>query len=72
MNRVGVSRGNAWCSGSENWRCVATARFSTASDAGVGCGDFVGIGGVSEAIERRRLMRGSAEGGSMIDGLQNW
>ena len=59
--RVGVSRGKETCSGLENWRCVATARFSIASDGGVGLGEDVGIGGWLEAIERRRLMRGSEE-----------
>ena len=71
MNRVGVSSGNDWWSGSENWRCVATARFSTASDAGVGSGDLVGIGGLIDAIERRKLMSGSAEA-SMVQRLRNW
>lgn len=39
---------------------MAIARFSMASEAGVGSEDEVGIGGLLEAIERRRFMSGSA------------
>lgn len=63
MKRVGWSRGNecGGYSGEVNWRWVAMARFSIASVAGVvGSGVEVGIGGLEEAMERRRLMRGSA------------
>ena len=60
MKRVGVSRGKDKCSGLLNWRWVAIARFSMASEAGVGSEDDVGIGGLLEAIERRRFTSGSA------------
>lgn len=59
MNRVGASRGKDWWLGSLNWRCVAIARFSIASEAAVGSEEDVGIGGLLEAIERRRLIKGS-------------
>lgn len=36
-----------------------------ASVAGVGSGEEVGIGGFREAMDRRRLIRGSIGGGSM-------
>ena len=66
MKRVGVLREKDTWSGSLNWRWVAIARFSMASDWRVGFGEEVGMGGLLEAIERRRLTRGSGVGVSML------
>ena len=61
MNRVGVSKENVWRSGLVKWRCVATPRLSVALSKLAASGDVVGVGGVFEAMERRRLVRGSWE-----------
>ena len=59
MNRVGVSKENVWGSGLVKWRCVATPRFSVALSKLAASGDVVGVGGEFDAMERRRLVRGS-------------
>ena len=61
MNRVGVSREKVWGSGFVKERCVATPRLSVAFSELAASGDVVGVGGLLEAIERRRLVRGSRE-----------
>ncbi len=69
MKRVEVLRGKERWGGPVNCRCVAIARFSIASEVGVGFGEAVGIGGLFEAIERRRLISGSEEGESIMAGI---
>lgn len=59
MNLVGVSKENVWGSGLVKWRCVATPRFSVALSKLAASADVVGVGGVFDAMERRRLVRGS-------------
>lgn len=62
MNLVGVSRENEWGSGPVKWRCVATPRLWVTLSELAASGDVVGIGGLLEAMERRRLVRGSRGG----------
>ena len=45
---------------------MAVARFSFASEAVVGSREFVEMGGVLEAIERRRLSKGSEGSVSIV------
>ena len=61
MNRVGESRGKTLGSEPSKRNCVAIARFSVALDVSVRSDEVVEIGGVLVAIERRRLINGSAE-----------
>ena len=48
------------------WRCVATPRLSVAFSELAASGDVVGVGGLLEAIERRRLVRGSRGGFAIL------
>ena len=49
------------------WRCVATPRLSVALSELAASGDVVGIGGLFEAMERRRLVRGSRGGLAILE-----
>ena len=60
MKRVGTSRGNVWASGSVKCKWVASARLSIPLLDSGGSDELVTIGGLLEAIERRRLVSGSA------------
>lgn len=67
MKRVGISREKKCVSGDSKCRCVAAARSSVALEASVGSDDVVAFGGVLVAIERRRLVNGSADGSMIWD-----
>lgn len=66
MNRVGVSKENECGSGEVKWRCVAAPRLEVVvSDVGAS-GEVVGVGGLLEAMELRRLVRGSRDETSLV------
>lgn len=66
MNRVAVSKENECGSGEVKWRCVAAPRFEMVV-LGVGAsGEVVGVGGLLEAMELRRLVSGSCDVTSMV------
>ena len=65
--RVGVSNEIKCASGPVKWRWVARARLSVVLSAVGSRGDVVGIGGLLEAIERRRELRGSYTVDAILD-----
>lgn len=67
MKRVGMSRENIWVSGPGKCRWVAIARLLV--PVSVGVDDVVAIGGLLDAMERLRLVSGSAVSVAMHTGF---
>jgi hypothetical protein len=59
MKRVGVVRGMEIWTGAENWRKFAVARLRSTEEAELASSVFVGMQGLSDAIDCRNSMRGS-------------
>lgn len=59
MNRVGVSREKECGCGEGKCRCVAAPRSVVVVSGVGGSGEVVGVGGLLEEMELRRLVRGS-------------
>ena len=66
MNPVAISRENECGSGEVKWRRVAAPRLKVVV-SGVGASvEVVGVGGLLEAMELRRLVRGSRNETSVV------